>query len=382
MSAYFIQHGYGKGSKLDLVHTRDSAQGVILSPGDEGRDAMRATIAGLGNLTPLLDPQTYVYSIPGGTARCHEDHGLAFDGLHWAADPRAISQIVSAVLQANAELGLDRIIAPSCLQHGFGDVWTPLALQLARATVGATDRDVLASLVIDETSLTNWRDVATWLDIATTLDVSGYYVVINRGPANYLAPWNPDALKNLLRVVYSLTELNRYDVVLGYSDFEGVLALAAGVSTHATGWFYSLRRFTDTKWQPSSGGRAASPRVTSEHLLTPIRAVGEADQIVQSGDQTVIGDANVRTRLSLDAGSWSLTDSWDQHLQAVGRASSTVAAIGTLAGRVGALDSLIQGALATLTQFRNAGYVLPAQYETRLDGFRVALEGFASAEGL
>ena len=51
-----------------------------ISPADEGSAALRGTVRAMTNrgVATLLDPQTYVYSIPGAVARCHDKSGPHF----------------------------------------------------------------------------------------------------------------------------------------------------------------------------------------------------------------------------------------------------------------------------------------------------------------
>lgn len=381
--SYWIQHGYGKSNKLDLVRAQVPVAGVILSAGDEDPSAMRATIETLVDCEPVVDPQTYVYSLPGGTARCHRSHNLEFQPLSWSTPPSQIVAIAQAVIDANQFLGTARIIGPTCLQRSFADVWASLALQLTRATLDAANVPVLSSLVVDESALSNWHEIQDWLDVATTLDVDGFYVAINRARAPYLAPWDVTRLANLLRLVYSLSVLNDYQVIVGYSDFEGLLAYAAGATGHATGWHYSLRRFSETKWQPSSGGRQAAPRYTSRPLLTPLRAVGEGDQIASSRFASrLITSRSARTRLADDPEHWSAADAWGQHLLAVGKLSAAVATGLSVSGRLSAVSDRIDQARNYLVELQDDGIVLPAEYDTRLRGFDAALDAFVKAEDL
>ncbi|MBJ7470349.1 MAG: hypothetical protein JHD16_03570 [Solirubrobacteraceae bacterium] len=374
MSGLWIQHGYGKGTKISDIRDSALAAGVVLSPGDEGRRSLSETRSVLGRLDALLDPQTFVYSIPGGTARCHEDNGLAFSDLHWSASPAEVVNVAEKVVATNRELDIPRVVAPTCLQRDFRDVWTPLSLQLARATLAAADRPVLASLVIDEGALSNWHDATDWLDVATTLDVAGFYIVVNRGSSSYQAPWDPARLVTLLRLIYSLTELNGYEVILGYSDFEGLLGAAFGASGHGTGWYYSLRRFSETKWQPSTGGRAASPRVTSGPLMAALRADGEADLIVRTPlAASVFPSQPVRTRLAENPTGWSLPDSWDQHMREMGSLSRHLMSERSTATRLDTMQSLIDGALRLSAGLEPEGVLLPAAYTTRLQGFSEAV---------
>jgi hypothetical protein len=83
MASFWVQQGYGKSDKIERLYDAGLLGGVLLSPADEEPPALQATRESTPDIEVLLDPQTYVYSIPGGTARCHEAHGLAVPNLNW-----------------------------------------------------------------------------------------------------------------------------------------------------------------------------------------------------------------------------------------------------------------------------------------------------------
>ena len=245
----------------------------------------------------------------------------------------------------------------------------------------AAEGPVWASVVLDEGALSNWRDVETWLDTLTTFDVDGFYIIVSRTRRSYPGVWTPDRLTNYLRMVYSLAVLNGYEVLAGYSDFEGVAALAAGATGHATGWFYSLRQFVEGKWQPSKGGRAAAPRVTSTRVWTPFVAEGEAEQIAASTRANqLFPPERVRRLLRDNPDAWSLANSWDQHLSSVSGLSSRVSEFQNPSERANEIQRRLDIAHGELNRLRREGLVLPAEYTTRLEVFRQALEELRDVE--
>lgn len=56
---FWAQHGYGKGSKLADLASTGRLAGVLLSPGDEPVDNLRATYDALmaAGVSALIDPQ-------------------------------------------------------------------------------------------------------------------------------------------------------------------------------------------------------------------------------------------------------------------------------------------------------------------------------------
>ena len=378
----WIQQGYGKSDKIDRLAETGSIGGVVLSPADEERETLAATASAARDhgLEVMLDPQTYVGSITGGTARCHESHGLDFGRIHWGLNPTQIADHVAAVVLANETLGISTICAPTCIQRGFGDAWTTLAIQYARTTVDAAE-SVYVSVAIEEAALSDWNPIEAWLDVVTTLDAKGFYLIVARARGDYPQPWDVTRLTNLLRLIHRLSVLNNYEVVLGYSDFEGLLAQAAGARAFASGWYYTLRAFTESKWQPSSGGGAARARATSPSLLTAFRAEDEGYRIARSEDGALaFPDAALRDRLERAEETIGLPESWLQHLGVLGAASNSLGGIGALTDQRHQLRQQLDNASALLDGLQTAGVLLPAAYQTRVSSYLAALAEFEALE--
>jgi hypothetical protein len=386
MASFWVQQGYGKSDKIKRLYDAGLLGGVLLSPADEEPPTLQATLESTPDVDVLLDPQTYVYSIPGGTARCHEAHGLDIANLNWGMPASEVEALVQGVIAANDRLGVVDLIAPTCVQRSLNDVWTSLALQMARTTISVVDgqRRVFVSSVIEEPALANWEDVANWLDVATGLEADGFYLIVDRvTQGSYPAMWNPSHLTNLMRLVYSLSQLNEYDVLAGYSDIEGILQIAAGASGSAAGWFYSLRAFSDSKWQPSTGGRQATPRAFSDGLLTPLLAVGEGEQVARSAlGVDAYPDDGVRSALSNNPEGWSLVDAASHHLGALALIVNDVAQQNPISARLDAVETRLADAHSRLTTLEQQGVPFSGAYGQRLETFRRALDAFRTLEGV
>jgi hypothetical protein len=257
---------------------------------------------------------------------------------------------------------------------------------MARTTISVVggQRRVYVSAVIDETALSNWEDVANWLDTVTRLDADGFYLIVDRlNQGSYPRLWDPSRLTNLLRLIYSLSELNEYEVLSGYSDIEGILQIAAGASGSAAGWFYSLRAFADSKWQPSSGGRQAVPRAFSPGLLTPLLAIGEGEQVARSElGQAAYPDEGVREILKTNPEGWSLSNAGYHHLSALAMIVNDVASQGAVPARLDAVEARLQDAHSKLVTLEQTGVPLSGPYGQRLETFLGALAGFRALENV
>lgn len=383
---YWVQHGYGKGDKIaDMVRSGLISGGVILSPADEERGALTATARSLSDqgVRCLVDPQFYVHSIQGGTARCHESNSIEFGELTWFLSPREIESHVEAILRLNTQLGLSEHIAPSPYLAAFNDVWAPIALQYSRAFLEASEGSSFISLVAEDVAFADWQATTDWLDAVTTLDAHGIYLIVSHAGRTYPFAWEPDRLANVLRVIYALSEVNEYEVVWGYADLAGLAGVAAGADGAATGWFHSLRMWTPQKWLPSTGGRQATPRVLALPLLSPLEATSEAASAARSslGDE-IFRAADLRRHFASPNAVWGLTDAWAQHMAALSTALGDVARQGGISDSTRFLRGWITDALDLLARLGEVGAAVGPSHATRLEAMDRALELFSTAEGL
>lgn len=390
MSLY-LQHGYGKGQKIQTLASSGALRGVILSPGDEDDGPLGRTVSEVKRLglRVCVDPQTYVYSTaPRGFGRKHESHRIRFDDLHW-------SQPVSATLQQVARVGEmhDRVnpgglkFAPTVVQASFDDVWTSTAFQLAStaASEWGPDRTV-ATLAIEDTALDTWRQIDEWLDVATTLDVFGFYILVGRKDTSYPpVAWSSERLANLLRMIYVLTELNEYKVCWGYADGEGLAGLAAGASALAAGWNYSLRQFKPSKWQPSDrkGGVAPNSRFYVERLWSPILATAEADNLYDSDLRNeVFSEKELQSVEGREFDDIGVVDAQLQFLTGLSGQAHAITAISGVAPRLDYVQSSLHSAEALFGSIEREGIPLAGRYLGRIRALASGIERFRGAESL
>lgn len=382
---FYIQHGYGKGQKIPAVMGGNHLSGIILSPADEDSNALTETArnCSANALDVLIDPQTYFYSTrPAGRGRNHEAHGLGFDDLSWAQDAQSVASHIERIGELNSTINASgRWIAPGPLQDSFSDLWTPLSVQFARTASQEWGPDrTIATLAVDEAGLADWQAIERWLDVATTLPVRGFYIVVSRPSTGYPStPWAPTKLANLLRLIYALTDLNELEVVWGFSDFEGLLGLAAGATSMATGWSYTLRQFSSSKWMsPSNGGRAPAVRTHLQKLWALPRAETETAPLFASDQRDAIFTA-VETehfeRVPFDA--LTRVDAQVEHMTALAARADWLTAEPSVAARVATVIGSLENAISLWDSINSTGMLPDPSYRNRVVAWRDSLALFA-----
>lgn len=386
---FYLQHGFGKGTKIGHVADEGNVGGVILSPAHEDRFRLRETVTACRSigLDVLLDPQSYVYTLtPKGSARNHGDHGLELSELHWSQTADAVKRHVDAVQTANTEVGIDGPwVTPAPFQASLTDFWMPISLQYARTASAAWGEDqTMVSVILDEDLLRSWSPIQEWLDVLTTLEVRGFYIAVNRSRPLYPPQaWVPEALCNLLRVIYTLSEINDYEVVWGYADIDGLLGTAVGATGIASGWTYGLRQFSVSRWnEKRSGGQSAVPRIHLRRLWSPLRN-NEAEDVF--GTDLGRGMFPKQLRAEFDRRgfqAWNNTQAQEQHLGLLARRVAALEARGTLTARLDLVTGSLDTAVQSFKTLADEGLTLESRNLARVRSYQDALALFRSAESL
>ena len=385
---FFIQHGFGKSDKIDRLAETTQIAGVILSPAHEDAARLRETADRSRNLglKVLLDPQSYIYSLaPQGTARHHAANGLEFGDMHWSQSAETLTSHVAAVQHSNARTGTDALISPSPFQGAFPDYWLSVSMQYARSSASSWGGNrTLVSLVVDESILRSWDHTQEWMDVLTTINCRGFYLLVNRRNQQYPAgAWDPVALTNLLRLIYTLAGLNVYELYWGYSDIDGLCGLSAGATGIASGWAYGLRGFSVAKWnEHRSGGAPPTPRVFTPSLWSPLRLTEANDLSSSPLGRSSLPLTLVHNLAERPMDSWSIVDAQLQHLAQLAYEADRVTSEPGLRERVeSAIDSLLNAA-SILQELDSHGYTLDRRYAARVDSYLRAMEAFGESESL
>lgn len=380
---FYIQHGYGKSTKIETVNELGTVTGVILSPTHEDINALTNTASlcgGLG-LRVMLDPQSYIYSIrPQGAAKHHGTHGIELTSMQWSASAATVGQHLEAVRSANREIGIESpFISSAPFHQNLTDYWIPASLQYARtATDLWQDTTVLATVAVSQNALSDWNQVVEWLDALTTLDVDGFYLVIDRGNQPYPpGPWDPRILANTLRAIHTLTCINEYELVWGYSDVDGILGISAGATGVASGWSYGLRQFNVNRYREDrTGGAPPVPRLYLNSIFADVRN-NEATDIFQNP----VGRELISPVLAdefPDGNFEALTNprAQVQHLVELSNAVNETAVIGGIEQRVVFIQRRVDTAIEILNRLSQTGLTLDPRYQSRLTSYREALALF------
>ena len=380
------QHGWGKTDKIQQGIADGSIQGVIMSPRDETPAKLASFLSEIQDDYPnterLVDPQLYV-----GTIWPVRDGKLPEYGYYrQSLTPNSFSvaevqRFVRLTLDWQSGLDVSAVVSPTVRVDDLNSQWAQIAMMFAQETIARHDRTkpLLISLVVAEDALRQRGLVDNWLDDLTQLDVDGFYLVIRRSSEIYRQHYDPEVLCSLLRVCYSLAEVNQYRVFSGYTDMVTLLLHAVGVTGTAAGWYATLKQFTLRRFQPVSGGRPARVRYSSRPFLNSIYMT-ELDGIYSGG-----GVARVLSGTPFDGQfngppnpenvPWPLDESARHHWRVLADISTSLSG-NTLGDRLDSAHTLIAQALALYTQMATLVTFATETGQTHLEQWLKALERF------
>lgn len=295
----FVQQGYGKGNKIEEALHRNTVDGVILSPRDDRECNIIALKRSLErdhtSAEVFFDPQFYYTLYTNATSKNLNDISY-FPGKLTLASFRStkdLNNIARNVIGYQQGLNVDYLLSPTIMINSFTDRNTQIVLNLTQECINVMDEDetklpLIVSLIFEESALNETTHVNSFLNEISVLPVDGFYITVARSSSDYNQEFISDlALSNLLTFIYSLSVINEYKVIMGYSDIIGLLYLAAGAYGIANGWHNSSRKFTvQQRILPQKGGRAPRDRYFSIPLFNSI-LLSELDSIFQNTPATI-----------------------------------------------------------------------------------------------
>ena len=269
----------------------------------------------------------------------------------------------------------------------IGGRWAQIAMMLAHESItqSGTDESLLVSHVVSEDALRDISAVDAWLDELTQLNVTGFYLIVARSIETYRQSYDPGVLAALLRVCYSLGELNQYRVYIGYTDMVTLLLHAVGATGIAAGWHTNLKQFTKGRFEPVKGGNPPRTRYSSRPLLNSI-FMTELDGIYSGGylAQVLSGtsyDARFNTNTNPENVPWPRDQAALHHWEVLAGISQSIQGR-SFGDRLDSARNIMRHAQAVYTQ---AGALVPFANETgptHLDQWLEALNRFRTEVGV
>ena len=257
MGAY-LQQGHGSWG---LAEGEDigSYAGVVLSPVNDGPEAVRSGLARLGDkrqeLEVILDPQLYNPSVDKGKLAEWGYYSADFEtGDH--SDPAWWITRGREIVEDAAALGVDAVCSPALFPREFTDAYYRLIVDVADATSEYAAERGLDTLVTAIIRLKDLANPARALQIASILSGSRCERIYLTFLAEEVEAREPlkdgPALPTAVHLVRLLSQEMRVHVAFCAHDL--VMWKFAGAMDISSGKFFNLRRFTPGRWNDEEGG--------------------------------------------------------------------------------------------------------------------------------
>lgn len=397
LMSLFAQHGYGKSDKIEIGLRASLIQGVIFGPKDEIPQNLERYIRELRAEFPtceiLFDPQFYVSTIipaRDGNLSNYPYYQPALTRRDFISSNR-ISEFVRNCLDYQVTLPLSYITSPTIIVENFQDPWSQIALSMAQESLTYHSSlnnvpPLLISFVCSEEALRSSEGLSEILDILSAIDVTGYYLIVKRSSPSYTAQIEQETLENFLYMVYALSNINEYEIIVGYSDINGVLLQSVGAKATACGWHNSLRQFSLGRFQPASGGQRPRPRYTAMPLLNSILVIPELVSIYNLGQISSVltgTDFDSVFRVNPGNASWPANISVLHHWASLNNEIQRLQAINTVRERMQYILERIRQAEILYERLKRRGVSFDISSSSRhLSQWKNAIRTFISAAGV
>lgn len=115
-----------------------------------------------------------------------------------------------------------------------------------------------------------------FLNVISLLDVKGFYIIIaHNNNTSKPTAMNSNILSNLMWFLYTLSALNDFEVIVGFSDMLSLPMAAVSNANFACGWYNNLKAFSEMNFRTSTGGRRPRKRYTSGPLMSSLLLLPE-----------------------------------------------------------------------------------------------------------
>lgn len=395
--AIYIQHGYGKGEKIDRALEDNSISGVILNPSGEAPEKLQQTIDEYADsgLKIMFDPQFYACVIDNACCPRLEGYPYFTSNLKQRdfVSPKKILTYVNNLIEFQDRLNINTIMSPTCIIDSFEGSWNQVALTMAQSSIefyeeNFIEKDLYISFVISELAFRsdNIQALNDFITSVTSFNCNNIYLIIERNNRSYRPHMDTDILENILYLIYCLSNRNGINIVCGYADLIGLLYLTVGANAIGTGWHYKLRQFSRSNFEESTGGRQPKDRYTSLPLLSSIFNTPELARIIDEQQLgNVLSDTPYDTIIVEDGAvtpRWNQNVSYYHHLFSLNKFSSQINEHPLIEEKIDFVLNKIQNAKESYNTLRrkniifdnnNNGYHLE-QWENALNSFKLKLE--------
>lgn len=356
--------GHQPGDKLSAGLAESAIDGCVLTLRYRRPQNLSETALQLASHYPgralMVDPCSYyITCLPQGLGQ-YNNYPFAIAGLN----RRGLRDVVLRdyavqCLDFQSQLRVTSLVGPGIPLDTFDDFRSELSLRTYAATHAVQQESeslrslpLLHSLTFRESALASIESVSEYLDLLTQVPGDGFYLTVSRDVDSDPQWGRPDRQERLVRLLYLIyaLSLNGYRVVYSYSDFVGLLALAAGATDVAAGWFSTTRQLYCGRLGQTEGRRGQPrPSYASRPLLAWLVLSSDVAALMAGGfTDDVIDNVGYDQRVKSEGTGteWRRKTEVVHFWHVLSALGAEISGPATVNGRVEALHSLIVRAVA------------------------------------
>lgn len=233
--------------------------GAILSPVNYSEEEIASQIESFRHrpyFDTVFDPQLYYPRSERGKLPTWGYFPSSVDSLDIQSDSwwRAL---VDRLVESCTRLRPDGVCSPAFVPRSFSDGYFSGMVKLCDYLVSGLEISqtrAIQTLLVGLSDLAELGRAMRIASIVTRTKVSSVYLVIVSNSEPRREFWDVEELKGAMKLIDSL-EKSGLPVLVGFSSSDMVLWKFAGAASCATGKFFNLRRFTNSRFEePSAGG--------------------------------------------------------------------------------------------------------------------------------
>lgn len=315
----YLQFGYGMMAHSEALLSEWKSGGVILSPRDLSPEQLPrvAESALRAGAEPLLDPQCFSRAADHARLRSHAYwNEVASTSTKSMATPDGARRVVTRILDLGRQLGTTRTILPGLLASKIDKPWLNVQQRIVDAAIESEKAgSVIQTVALSASVLRDESSVDRILEASRSWPDCTAYVVAE-APTSYLVD-DPIWLGQLLVLCAGL-RLQKKQVIVGYTNHQGLCLAASGVNAIASGTWLNVRAFQPDKFFVSAddeisrrakGGWYFCPQALSEFKMPFLDVAKKQDILDRMGPKT---DAAKRYGMPLFGGAQPSVVNWGE----------------------------------------------------------------------
>ena len=329
MSAYF-QMGHDTENLIGETDL-DEFKGIILSPVNRTPKELHENVSNFrekGNYEIILDPQLYFPK----TERENLATQPYFPSDFETADITSASwwdKIILPLIKFAKQLKVNIIASPVIQPNIWSDEYFATCLRVSDKLVAELkDKKirVFTTIMLDMKSMSDKTMGFRVASIMSKANSAGYYVILATDIKPRRELPNSKQLANVMKFIRVLKNTKK-QILMAYSSSDMVLYKIAGASHCATGKFFNLRRYTQSRWEDASDGGGGQLSYWFEHSLLAFLRQADISKLREEGYETLLKQnysnnhwANVILKqLKSDPGRAWVGHSWRHYLSWFGK---------------------------------------------------------------